>query len=374
MIKGTRGNNKVVSEVLYRLNVNSKIDLELLKKAFSDILSDKDIAARDVQFGALLTGIMARTPTVDEVVALLEEAFKIDGFSPAKREPLDLPSGKKIIGAVGSGKKGCKTMNISTPALIVATTAGSYTAKAASSSTSSITGSADLMMELGVNLNLSTADLKNMIKKTGFGIFRIENMIPKFDSMYSGKFYVPHTLSFGLSALLSPIKYDNLLYGLAHPNIELSINVLKKFGIENAMVVSSTHDKIHYLDEMGIYGTTRLIGMQNGVIGKCIDFQPTEELGLPQYTPNDISEGDTLEKNVQFTVDILRGRGDKAREDIVCINAGTVLYLAEQAENLKEGYAIAKSNIRTGAPLEKLLEIVNITGGDKKKLYTYLNK
>ena len=76
-----------------------------------------------------------------------------------------------------------------------------------------------------------------MITKTGFGAFTIENLLPKFDLVYAKRFYAPHALSFGLATLASPIRYDSFLYGLAHPNITLSVNVLKKFGIRNAMVV-----------------------------------------------------------------------------------------------------------------------------------------
>lgn len=374
MANGTNGANHTVSEVLYRLNVNSKIDLDLLEDAFDKILSDKDIIARDVQLGALLTGIMAKGPTIDEIVTLLNSTFKLDGFSPYQQKKINLPKDKKLVGAIGSGKKGIKTMNISTPALIITAAAGAFTAKSVSSSTSSITGSTDLMRELGVNTSLSTEEMENVVRKTGFGVFCIENLIPKFDSVYAGKFYVPHTLSFGLAALVSPIQYDNFLYGLAHPNIELSIKVLERFGIKNAMVVSTTHDGIHYLDEMGVYGTTRLVGIRNGEIGKTIDFCPTEKLGLPYYSPKDIAQGSNMEENVKYSVDVLRGRGEGAREDIICINAGTILYLAEMAEDLKEGYGIAKNVVRTGAPLEKLLEVINFTRGNKGKLYHYLKK
>jgi len=77
--------------------------------------------------------------------------------------------------------------------------------------------------------------------------------------VYGGKFYVPHALSFALAALVSPVQFDNLIYGLAHPNVETSIEVLKKFGIRDAMVASTTHDDIHYLDEMGVSGDVKTL-------------------------------------------------------------------------------------------------------------------
>lgn len=365
-------NNHVISEVLYRLNVGSDIDLELLRRAFDTILTDNESKARDAQLGSLLTGLMAKRPTVDEVVTLLESSFSLDGFSPYERRKIVLPNQEKLIGAIGSGKKGHKTMNISTPALLIAASMDVYTAKPVSSSTSSLSGSADLLRSVGMNIDLSTKEMEEVIKKTKFGAFCIENLIPKFDEVYGGKFYVPHALSFALAALVSPVQFDNLIYGLAHPNVETSIEVLKRFGIRDAMVASTTHDNIHYLDEMGVYGTTKLVGMKKGTIGKVIYFRPTEELGLPRYTPGQIAQADSLEQNIKYCVDVLKGNGEQPREDIICINAGTVLYLAERAEDLKEGYHKAKEAVKTGQPLEKLVEVVEASGGDKMMIEGYL--
>lgn len=364
-------NNHNVSEVLYGLNVGSEIELDLLKRAFYDILTNGN-RARDTQLGALLTGLMAKKPTVDEVVALLEVAFSLDGFNPYERRKIELPGDEKLISAIGSGKKGHKTMNISTPALLIAAAAGVYSAKPVSSSTSSLTGSADFLREVGVNLDISPTEMEEVIKRTGFGAFCIENLIPRFDSVYGGKFFAPHALSFGLAALVSPIQFDNLIYGLAHPDVETSIQVLQRFGVKNAMVASTTHDGFHYLDEMGVYGSTTLVGLRDGVIGSTIHFRPTEELGLPRYEPKDVGEARTLEGNIQFCVDILRGTGEEPREDIVCMNAGSILYLAERAEDLKEGFHLAKRIVKTGDVIGKLREVVTHSGGDEQLLQRYL--
>lgn len=371
-IKMANPNNHLINEVLYRLNVGSEIDLELLRRAFDTILTDNESNERDTQLGSLLTGLMVKGPTVNEIVTLLESSFSLDGFSPYERRKIELPNQEKIVGAIGSGKKGYKTMNISTPALLIAASMDVYTAKPVSSSTNSLTGSADLLRRVGMNIDLSTDEMEEVIKKTKFGAFCIENIIPKFDEVYGGKFYVPHVLSFGLAALVSPVQFDNLIYGLAHPNVETSIEVLLRFGIRDAIVVSTTHDNIHYLDEMGVYGTTKLVGIQNGRVGKTIYFRPTEELGLPRYTPEQIAQGESIEQNIRYCIDVLNGKGEKAREDIICINAGTVLYLAGKAEDLKEGYLKAKEVVKTGKPLEKLIEVVDASGGDKRMIEGYL--
>lgn len=369
---GRLNKNNEISEVLYRLNVQSKIDVELLERAFDLVLSYPRKSIRDIQLGAILTGIMARGPKTEEIVTLLNSVFKMDKFNLKKRYKIKMPKGELLVGAIGSGKKGVKTMNISTPALLTAASAGAFTAKVASCSTSSLTGSADFLREVGMNLNLLIKDMEKIILKTRFGVFTIESLLPKFDSVYAKKFYAPHALSFGLAALASPIKYDNFLYGLAHPNIDLSVNVLKKFGINNVMVASTTDDRIHYLDEMGVYGITKIKGIQNGKIGYTKKFNPLVELKLPRYKSKDICEGRNKKENIKLVVDVLRGKGEKAREDIICINAGTILYLAEKAKNLKEGYMISKEIIKQGLPFKKLLEVIKESGGDENKIRKYL--
>ncbi len=364
--------NNAVSEVLYRINVQSKINLKLLGEAFDSVLSNPKQYVRDIQLGAILTGIMARGPTTDEIVTLLKSVFKLDKFNPKKRYKIKIPKGELLIGAIGSGKKGVKTMNISTPALLTAASAGAFTAKVVSCSTSSLTGSADFLREVGMNLNLSIKEMEEVVSKTKFGAFTIESLLPKFNSIYAKRFYAPHALSFGLAALASPIKYDNFLYGLAHPNINLSINVLKKFEIENVMVVSASNDGIHYIDEMGVYGMTKIKGIHNGKIGYTKKFNPLVKLNLPKYQSRDICEGKNKRENIKLVIDVLRGKGEKAREDIICINAGTILYLARKAKNLKEGYMISKKVIQEGIPFKKLLEVIKESGGDEKKIKRYL--
>jgi anthranilate phosphoribosyltransferase len=352
-----------ISEVLYRLNVQADIDPLLLELAFDKILADPKLIARDVQLAALLTGIMAKGPKKEEIIALLNSSFKLDHFDPRKRKFIKLPPGNILVGAIGSGKKGFKTMNISTPALLVAASLGAYTAKSVSSSTSSITGSADFLELCGAKLDVPFNQMKKIVVNVGFGAFKIENLLPKFDKIYGNKFFAPHALSFGLAALASPIAYDSFLYGLAHPNVDLCLDVLKHFGVKDVMVASTTQDDIHFLDEMGIYGLTKIRGIQNRTIGSLKCFNPLRELNLPKYGPQDIAEGKTPQQNVKLAVDVLKGRGEKAREDIICINAATLLYLAKKVRNLKEGYILAKDAVSKGKPYNKLLEFIIATGG-----------
>ncbi|MBU4351281.1 hypothetical protein L6250_02520 [Candidatus Parcubacteria bacterium] len=265
-----------IHEVIYRLNVRKELSLDILHEAMIKLLEMEESQVKNVQLGSLFTGIMARDPSVEEITTLLRAAFYKDG-SPNNEEKhrIELPNNAKLISSVGSGKKGIKTINISTTSSIIASSLGSYVAKPGSSSVSSLTGSSDLLEETGVNINLPLEEMVQVLKITHFGIFKIENYLKHFGNLYNNKFFTPHVLSYGLAALASPVKVDKLLYGFAHYDVEKSLDVLLNFGFKDLLICSCTSDGIHYIDEIGVYGENRIIGARNGLKGRLKTFQPT---------------------------------------------------------------------------------------------------
>jgi len=214
----------------------------------------------------------------------------------------------------------------------------------------------------------------DILKEVGIYPLPMENTIQKFDYAYHGRFFAPHVLSFGLPPLLSKIKYDILLYGLAHPNIKLSAQVLSSFGVSNALIYSSTNDDVHFIDEMGIFGITRLVGIREGKLGQLRYIEPTEILHLPRYTISDIGELNTRKENVGLMLAVLNGKAGKetALENIVAINATNILLAAGMVRTLEEGVLLVKSALGYGMAFEKLEELVRKTGGKQRNMRTYI--
>ncbi|MBT4022110.1 hypothetical protein HN789_01020 [archaeon] len=365
-------------ELLYQINAGvDEIDFDLVKSGFKHAL-ETECDQRDTSLGSILTGLMAKGPKRHEVIALVEAALSLDGFSPYDEDKprVELPEGEMLVGALGSGKKGIKTMNISTPAGLVAAAAGLYFAKPGSSSTSSVTGSADFMDRVGANIDIHLEEMIKVIQETRYGFFRIEGLIPNFDEIYGGKFDIPHALSLVFPALLSPVALDHLFYGVAHKELELSAQLLEYFRETNFIVSSSTPDGVHYLDELGVYGTNRIIGKREdqGRLGKVLCIQPTNEFGLPEYDAEDISPGVTPEENVQYVINVLAGKGEEARKDIVAINAGLLLYVGKKADSPEDGYQLARAVIEQGTAIDVLQDFISATRGDQGKLDAYLAK
>ena len=335
---------------------------------FREVLSIFDNVERGTQMGILLNGLMAKHPTVEEVVGFIKAALSIDGIDLTKLRHLNLGGNKKIIAVAGSGKKGIKTTNISSCASIVAASLGAYVAKTCSSSTSSICGSSDFIKYVGANIDIPFKKMTDVLKKTGLGFFKIENRIKKFDSLYGGKFFAPHILSFGLAGLLLPFKPDILLYGLSHPNVDLSVRVFNHLGYKNAMIVSTTDNGIHFLDEVGVFGSTSIVGIIDGVIGNVKTIQPGNILRLPRYDRTSICPGFNETDNVRKSIQSLLGKEGGAIEDMICVNAATILYLAGKVKNITEGYEKSKNSIRSGKAIKTLEKFILATGGDVEKL------
>lgn len=363
---------KLPFEALYRVNLGMDIDQDLAYKSFRKILAIKNEAVRTSLMSMLLNGLMIKGPRSSEIVGLLKAAFSLDGVSEMKKPAVKLPRHEKVVGYAGSGKKGIKTINISTPAALLAAGAGVYVAKACSSSTSSITGSSDFLSLLGVNFRNSVRQNIRLLEKTKIAFFSMEDATPNFAKVYGGRFFTPHALSFALAGLSLPIRTDTMLYGLAHPNIRLAAEVFRDFGHGNIMIISTTEDGIHYVDEAGISGTLSVVGIKDCLLGKTAACLPIHELKLPSYTMNDLRQGKDGRENVRLAVAALRGKGKEPYMDAICANAGMVIYLAGKARNFGEGYGIAKDSLRQGKGFDKLVEFIRESGGDMRKLKKYL--
>jgi len=356
-------------EALYRLNVNQDIDKQTAYESLKKIFEISDEKKSSTLLSMLLNGIMVKGAKLDEIIGLLKAALSLDSMLESKKPKIVLPNEEKLIGCAGSGKKGIKTINISTPAAIVAASCGVYTAKACSHSTSSMTGSSDFLLHLGMNIDFPIEKKIDLLTKTGVAFFKIEDATPRFAQVYGGRFFAPHALSYALAGLSLPIDFDVLLYGLSHPNIRLSIETFEYFGFKNAMVVTTTEDGIHYIDEVGISGTISVIGIKDGILGRAVMCSIKEELGFEKgYTMTDIKQMNSPEENVRTAIVALTGSGNESYIDLISVNAGMLTYLARKVKNLKEGYCMAKKSIYNGKAFEKLLEVVELSEGNAIKL------
>lgn len=354
-------------EAIYRLNVGFNIDYKLAFNAMKEITELEDPSVRDVYLGTLLYSVMHNKVSAHEIKGLLDAAFKLDDFDTEKK--LELDSNKHSITIMGSGKKGIKTFNITSLAVIVAAASKRLNiVKPCSKSTSSVSGSADFISFVGADINKSAKEMAAITKECGLGFFSIENAIPKFDAIYGGRFFAPHALSFALGGLLAPVKTTSTIYGLAHPNLNLSLEVFRLYNVSNLLVLTSTPDGIHFADDILPFGITYLQGYYNDFrMGNLHSMNVRHGLALPNYSQEDIAQRKTVKENILMGLSALSSKTTNAIVDTIAVNSATLLYMSRVVENLQEGYEYSISLIKSGAPIENLENFISLTNGDTKK-------
>jgi len=333
------------------------------------ILNEQDLQKRISLLTMLLNGIMIKGPTINEVSGLLNASLGMDNILIKPKPHIQLDNDEILVGVASSGKKGIKTINITSIACFVAAACGANIAKACSHSTSSKTGSSDFLEICGININIPYEKKVEILKKYHISFFPIEDTTPKFAEVYGGIFYAPHAMSFALAGLSFPVQIDSLAYGLSHPNVKLSAEVLKKYGVNNALIYSSTHDGIHYLDELLPIGYVHFARIKDGNVEKTISADIQESLNLTSgFDILDIKEGRDKLTNVSSALKIIKGSGTNSQINAICINAAVFLLLANKVNCLDDGYNMAKKIINTEKVWELFLKVVESYGGDIQKV------
>ena len=269
---------------------------------------------------------------------------------------------QSVSDCVGTGGDGANTINISTTAAILAAACGIKMAKHGNRSVSSMSGSADLLEALGVNLSMSPATASECIDKANICFLYAPAYHPGFK--YAGpvrKAMGVRTLFNILGPLVNPAYPSTMLLGVYAPELlPIIAESLQLTGVKRSWVVHGSG-----LDEIALHGETQIIETHNGTsIKKTIT---PEDFGLTRYTLDDI-KGGTPAENAEYINAILAGKGLPAHNSAVIINCAALLYLHDKANNLKDAAALASKVLSSGKGLEtlnKLVEVSNQTEVEK---------
>ena len=158
-----------------------------------------------------------------------------------------------------------------------------------------------------------------------------------------------------LGPLANPAMTNYIVLGVYEEELlEPMAEVLRNLGVKHALIVFGD-DR---LDELSISSTSSVCEIKDGEITKY-KIDP-RELGLSLYSKDDIVGG-TADENAVITRDVLEGKEQGAKRDIVLLNAGAALYTIGKAATMKEGVELARQAIDSGKALEKLDEFIQYT-------------
>ena len=324
----------------------NSLNREETQAAFTILMSGE---ATPAQIGALLMALRVRGESVEEfvgaVLAMRAKMLNVDA-------PID------AIDIVGTGGDSSGSYNISTCAAIVAAGAGLKIAKHGNRSLSSKSGSAEVLMALGVNLELSPGQISDCIEEAGIGFM----FAPAHHSAM--RHVGPARVELGtrtifnlLGPMCNPAGVKRQLLGVFSPKWLLPVaKTLAELGSTKVWVVHGQG-----LDEITINGTTQIAALENGRVN-TFEISPKDG-GLPQHELEDILGGDA-HYNAEAMNQVLDGK-PSAYRDVVLLNAGAALIIADKAENLKDGVAQASAAIDSGKARTALDDLVRISNQGK---------
>ena len=301
-----------------------------------------------VMIAAITAGLRVKKETIGEITA----AAQIMREFSTKVEVADKTH---LVDIVGTGGDGSHTFNISTCAMFVAAAAGARVSKHGGRSVSSKSGSADVMEALGVNINLSPAQIARCLAETGVGFMFAPNHHPAMKNVAPVRREMGIKTIFNLlGPLTNPASAPNILMGVFHPDlVGIQVRALERLGAEHAVVVYGRDG----MDEVSLGASTLVGELKDGVI-RDYEIHP-EDFGMTMAS-NRALKVENAETSRAMLLGVLDNQPGAAR-DIVALNAGVALYAANVVTSMQAGIQRAYAAIESGAAKAKLDTLVALS-------------
>jgi anthranilate phosphoribosyltransferase len=288
-----------------------------------------------------------------------ESVSEIAGCARAMRRsavPVRPQRRDRLVDTCGTGGDGAGTFNISTTAAFVVAGAGQPVAKHGNRSISSRCGSADVLEALGVNLDLTPDQVAASVDEVGIGFLFAPKLHPAMKHAIGPRRELGVRTIFNvLGPLTNPASASAQVVGVYDPDLtETLARVLGTLGSEAAFVVHGSGG----LDELTTTGLNRVSVLRDERV-ETRTFDPAD-LGFPRARLSDLRGGDARE-NAAITREILSGRLNGARRDVVVLNAAAALVAGGEAQSLPEGIRLAKHSLDRGSAQRVLDHLVEFT-------------
>jgi anthranilate phosphoribosyltransferase len=302
--------------------------------------------ATDAQIGAYLMALRMKGETPDEITGSAR-AMRANAQQVLTQIDGDL------LDTCGTGGDKSGTFNISTTVAFVAAGAGAHVAKHGNRAASSKCGSADVLGELGVNLDLTPEQVGQCINEVGIGFLFAPKLHPAMKHAIGPRRQMGVRTIFNiLGPLTNPAGAQRQLMGIFAADLtDMVAHVLGKLGSKSAMVVSGYGG----LDELTTTGPNHVSHYKDGTV-RTYEFDP-RDYGFPGANIADLL-GDEAPLNARILKDILSGELRDAKRDVVVLNAGAALLAAGIVDDLEVGIQRAAEIIDSGAALAKLESLV----------------
>jgi len=341
----------MIVEAIRKIVGGKDLSNEEAWKVMSEIMSG---GATESQIGAFLTALRMKGETINEISAF---AAVMKRFC----RRINPKVSKGLIDTCGTGGDKIKTFNVSTLTALVIAGAGVPVAKHGNRAVTSRCGSADLLENLGLNLNLEPKEVEEIIEKVGIGFMFAPKFHPAMKHAIGPRREIGIRTVFNiLGPLTNPANPSAQLLGVySQELLEPLAHVLSKLGCQNAMVVHG----LDGLDEISIIGKTAAAYLRNGKV-TMLEIKP-RDFGFQTARAEDIQIF-SLEENVEFAFKLLNDLMEPTdpKRRMVLLNAAAGLFVSGRVDSFHEGIELASLSIESGSAYEKLKAMIKTSRGN----------
>jgi anthranilate phosphoribosyltransferase len=341
-------------DVLAPLARRDDVPVPVIEAAMATILSGD---ATDAQMGAFATLLRAKGETPAELAALVRTMLEF-------AEPVDIDpesAAGPLVDTCGTGGDRSHTFNISTVAALVIAGAGVRVAKHGNRAASSACGSADLLEELGVVIDLGPDGIVRCIEEAGIAFCFAQKFHAAMRHVgpVRKELGVPTTFNF-LGPLANPARVTRQVVGVSDPGMaDRVIGTLQALGAKHAMVFFG-HDG---LDELTTTDLSTVRELRDGEIHRTV-LDPLD-LGIERAAAEDLRGGTPL-VNATIARRVLDGEKGAVR-DVVLLNAAAALVVADVCPDFAAGFEQASAAIDSGRAAAALDRFVTVSKAARRE-------
>jgi anthranilate phosphoribosyltransferase len=335
----------MIQTVIARVVDGQSLELADAQAAMEEILAGR---ATPAQIAAFAVALRMKGEAPDEIAGFAEAMRRRIPPIRTHRQPL--------VDTCGTGGDNAGTFNISTTVALVAASCGVPIAKHGNRAISSRAGSADVLEQLGVKIDLTPEGAARSIDLLGIAFLFAPNYHVALSHAAGPRREIAIRTVFNLlGPLTNPAGAKRQLMGVYHDRlVRVAADVLARLGSERAWVVHG----LDGLDELTVFAPSHVAELLNGTVR---EFQvDPDSLGLGHTDRSQVAGGSAAE-NAEKIRAVLGGEPGPAR-DIVVLNAAAVLVVAGVAPSLEAGVAQAREAIDRGTAAEKLAQLASFHG------------
>ena len=336
----------MITEAVQKLSTYENLSCAMARSVMEEMMTGRCTAS---QIASYLVALAMKKPSVDEIVG---SAQGMRAQAIAVRDASD------ALEIVGTGGDHAGTFNISTTSAFVIASAGVKVAKHGNRAVTSQSGAADCLEALGATLDVDASRCRQLLETTNFCFLFAPNhhRAMRYAAPVRKELGMPTIFNL-LGPLTNPAGTCRQVLGVYEPGlVEPMAQALVKLGVKRGLVVCG----LDGLDEISASAPT-LVCEIDGETRKTYEIAPAD-FGYPVCQKEELAGQNAME-NAKTTRAILAGAERGPRRDVVCMNAGAALYVAQKAASIAEGVRLAERLIDSGAALRTLDTFVEESHG-----------